>query len=75
MRGATQLVMFSDIMDAHRYGGILEAGLVPFIKTCYPGYNRTMILSMHQSILAGSKFHGIHWWKPPPESPDLKKPD
>ena len=32
----TRLVMFTDIMNAVRYGKILESSLVPFIKTFFP---------------------------------------
>jgi len=75
MRGATQLVMFSGIMNAPRYGEILETGLVPFIKTCYPDGHRLQQDNdpKHASKYIGRffKFHGIHWWKTPPESPDL----
>lgn len=36
MRGATHLVMFTGNMNAVKYGRILETGLVPFIRICFP---------------------------------------
>jgi len=47
-RGATKIVMFTGTMNAIKYGKIIEAGLVPFIKTYYPmdtGCSRIMIQS------------------------------
>ena len=40
MRGATRVIMFTGNMNAVKYGKILEAGLVPFIRTCYPEGHR-----------------------------------
>ena len=34
--GATHIVMFSGIMNATKYGDILSASLVPFIREKYP---------------------------------------
>ena len=39
-RGATNIVMFDGIMTATRYGDILSASLVPFIKEKYPSSHR-----------------------------------
>ena len=39
-RGATNVIMFSGIMDAVRYKQILEAGLLPFINECFPDNHR-----------------------------------
>ena len=39
-RGATNIVMFDSIMTATRYGDILSASLVPFIKEKYPSSHR-----------------------------------
>ena len=39
-RGATNIVMFDGIMTAMRYGDILSASLVPFIKEKYPSSHR-----------------------------------
>ena len=40
-RGATHLVMFSGIMTATKYGDILSASLVPFVKNMYPHSHRS----------------------------------
>ena len=75
VRCPTRVIMFTGNMNAIRYGKILEAGLVPFIRTCFPDGHR-----VHQDndpkhaskyISRLFKFHGIFWWKTPPESPDL----
>ena len=39
-RGATNVVMFSGIMNATRYTDILSAGLVPFLEEVYPDSHR-----------------------------------
>ena len=39
-RGATKVVMLSDIMNATRYTDILSTGLVPFLKEVYPDGHR-----------------------------------
>lgn len=74
-RGATRLVMFTGNMNAIRYGKIIETGLVPFVKTCFPAGHRLQQDNdpKHRSKYIGRlfKFHGIYWWKTPPESPDL----
>lgn len=75
MRGTTRLVMFTGNMNAVRFGKIIEAALVPFVRTCYPDGHRLQQdndpkhSSKHVKRLF--KFHGIYWWKTPPESPDL----
>ena len=75
MRGATRPVMFSGNMNAIRYGKVVEAGLVPFVKAYYPAGHRLQQDNdpKHTSkyISRLFKFHGIYWWKTPPESPDL----
>ena len=35
-KGATQCVIFTDIMDGERYTRILQAGLLPFVRSNYP---------------------------------------
>jgi len=58
--------MFSGTMNAIKYGTIIEAGLVPFVKPCFPaGHqlqqdNHPMHLSKYISCLF-NKFHGIYW--------------
>ena len=75
MRGATRLVMFTGIMNAVRYGKILESSLVPFINTYYPDGHRLQQDNdpKHSSKYIGRlfKFHNVYWWKTPAESPDL----
>ena len=75
MRGATRLVMFTGIMNAIKYGQILETGLVPFLRTCFPDDAR---LQQDNDPKHSSKyinrlfnFHNVYWWRTPPESPDL----
>ena len=44
--GATNVVLFSGIMNATRYTDIISAGLVPFLQEVYPDehqFSRTMI--------------------------------
>lgn len=74
-RGATNIVMFSGIMDAPRYQQILEVGLVPFLNECFPdGHwvqqdNDPKHCSNHIDKFFAE--NGIVWWRTPPESPDL----
>jgi len=72
---ATRLVMFTGIMNAVRYGKILESSLVPFIKTYFPDDYRLQQDNdpKHTSKYIGClfKFQNIYWWKTPAESPDL----
>lgn len=74
-RGATRLVIFTGTMDAIKFGKILEASLVPFVRTCFPDGHRLQMDNdpKHSSkyIKRLMKFHGIYWWKTPAESPDL----
>ena len=74
-RGATNVVMFSGIMDAPRYQQILEAGLLPFLNECFPDGHRVQQDNdpKHCSNHIDRFFteHGILWWRTPPESPDL----
>ena len=75
MRGATRLVMFTGIMNAIKYGQILETGLVPFLRTCFPDGARLQQDNdpKHSSKYINRlfKFHNVYWWRTPPESPDL----
>ena len=74
-RGATNIVMFSGIMDAPRYQQILEVGLVPFLNECFPDGHRVQQDNdpKHCSNHIDKFFaeNGIVWWRTPPESPDL----
>ena len=75
MRGATRLVMFTGTMNAVKYGQILEIGLVPFMRTCFPDSARLQQDNdpKHSSKYIDHlfKYHNVYWWKTPPESPDL----
>ena len=74
-RGATRLIIFTGTMIAIKFGKILEASLVPFVRTCFPDGHRLQMDNdpKHSSkyIKRLMKFHGIYWWKTPAESPDL----
>ena len=62
-------------MNAVKYGKIIETGLVPFLRAYFPAGHRLQQDNnpKHSSkyISRLFKFHGIYWWKMPPESPDL----
>ena len=74
-RGATQIVIFTGIMNATRYTDILDASLVPFIETHYPSNHRFQQDNdpKHTSRWAQNYFEEkqINWWKTPASSPDL----
>ena len=74
-RGATQILIFTGIMTAVRYCLILEAGLLPFIKSKFPEGARFQqdndpkhSSNYTKNFLSSS---GINWWRTPAESPDL----
>ena len=75
VRGPTRIIMFTGKMNAIRYGKIIEAGLVPFVRTCFPDGHRLYQDNdpKHSSKYIGRlfKFHEINWWRTPAESPDL----
>ena len=74
-RGATRLVMFSEIMNATRFGTVYEAGLLSFIQERFPdGYRLYQDNDLKHSskyIERFSEEKGVNWWYTPPESPDL----
>jgi len=73
--GATRIIMFTATMNAIKFGKIIEEGLVPFVKSCFCGGHRLQQDNdpKHSSRYVNRlfKYHGIYWWKTPPESPDL----
>ena len=76
MKGATNVVIFCDIMDAQRYVDILRAGLLPFVRRKFPDMNFRFQQDndpKHTSRVAKEFFsqEQITWWKTPAESPDL----
>lgn len=74
-KGATAVVVFTQIMDADFYVKILETGLLPFIATHYPEHHRFQQDNdpKHTSRKAKGFFdaNGVNWWRTPAESPDL----
>ena len=72
---ATQLVMFSGKLRATKYGDILLASCLPFIKECYPECHRLYQDNdpKHTSKYIQKFFesNNVNWWKRPAESPDL----
>ena len=73
--GATHIVMFSGMMNATKYGDILSASLVPFIREKYPNGHRLFQDNdpKHTSKYIQNFFQkfNINWWRSPAESPDL----
>ena len=67
--------MFSGIMDAVRYGAIIDASLVAFIADYFPDGHRYQMDNdpKHHSSYIESYFddRNINWWLRPPDSPDL----
>ena len=74
-RGATDIIMFTGIINAERLRMVLQAGLQPFIRRVYPDGHRLYQDNdpKHSSQLIQDYFeeNGINWWPTPPESPDL----
>ena len=64
--------MFTGIMEAERLSTVLEAGLLPFLRSRYPTGHRLQQDNdpKHASRLIEDFFeqHGINWWHTPPES-------
>ena len=71
----THIVLFSGIMNATKYGDILAAALVPFIREKYPNQHRLFQDNdpKHTSKYIQNFFatNNINWWKSPAETPDL----
>ena len=75
MQGRTGICIFDGIMDRWLYTDILEHTLLPFVRDVYGTNHRFMQDNdpKHTSN-HGKEFmesNAIHWWKTPPESPDL----
>lgn len=74
-KGATNVIMFTGILNAERLSIVLEKGLLPFIRETFPYRHRLQQDNdpKHASALIESFFdeNGVNWWPTPPESPDL----
>ena len=74
-RGATNIIMFTGIMNAERLGRIFEVGLLPFVRDHFRDGHRLQQDNdpKHASGYIDDFFkeNGINWWPTPPESPDL----
>ena len=73
-KGPTPIVIFEGKMNATGYIEVLEQGMLPFLK-CVDSTPKFMQDNdpKHTSRVVGEWLveSGIHWWKTPPESPDL----
>ena len=74
-RGATNVIIFSGIMNAEYLAEIFQAGLLPFLRDRYPDGHRLQQDNdpKHASYLIEEFFkeHNVNWWPTPPESPDF----
>lgn len=76
-RGATKVCIFEGRMDADFYLRILSSFLLPFIVSKFPSTHRFMQDNdpKHTSLTRKSReffeHYNVHWWRTPPESPDL----
>ena len=74
-QGATQLVIFSGIMNATKYGDILSASFLPFIQEEFPDGHQLYQDSdpKHTSKCIQHFFerNSVTWWNRPAERPDL----
>ena len=73
--GATNIIMFTGIMNAERLRTVFQAGLLPYIQNTFPDGHRLQQDNdpKHASGLIDEFFEENHvnWWPTPPESPDL----
>ena len=73
--GATNIIMFTGIMNAERPCAVFQAGLLPYIQNTFPDWHRLQQDNdpKHASGLIDEFFEENHvnWWPTPPESPDL----
>ena len=74
-KGATDIHIFSGIIDSVYYQGILKDYLIPFITSTYPDSHRFMQDNdpkhVSRSTIQFMKDNNINYWPAPPESPDL----
>ena len=75
LKGATRICIFDGIMDKTLFIEILDKTLVPFVHNSFPNGVRFMQDNdpKHNSKAATQflQSKGIHWWRTPPESPDI----
>ena len=75
LKGATDIHIFSGIMDSVYYQGILKDYIIPFITSTYPDSHRFMQDNdpkhVSRSTVQFMKDNNINYWPTPPESPDL----
>ena len=74
-RGATNIIIFTGIMDAVKLKKVLETGLLPFVNEVYPDghrlYQDNDPKHTSGSVVQFFEDNGIVWWPTPPESPDI----
>ncbi len=76
LRGATEICIFTGIMDAELYVRILDRCLLPFTRAVFDGEDHRFMRDndpKHVSRRAQKFFEDnrVNWWRTPPESPDL----
>ena len=76
MEGATDICIFTGIMNAEFYVSILDKCLLPFIRAKFPATEHRFMQDndpKHVSRCAQRFFkeNNVNWWRTPPESPDL----
>ncbi len=76
MRGATEICIFTGIMDAELYVRILDECLLPFTRAVFDERNYRFMQDNDPKQVSrrAQKFfedNNVNWWRTPPESPDL----
>ena len=74
-KGAAPVVIFTDNLNAVRFGKIMEASLIPFVRSKFPRHHKFQMDNdpKHTSNYVRNflQTKGVYWWKTPAESPDL----
>lgn len=74
-KGATNIIMFTGVINAERLETVLEVGLLPFIRDKFAAGHRLQHDNdpKHSSERIETFFeeNNVNWWPTPPESPDL----